>query len=272
MRTPVEIRDPADPRLADYQRLTDVALRKRLEPEHGLFIAEGELVISRALRAGYRMRSVVATRRWLDALAATLALDAAAAADVFVAAPDVLEQVTGFHVHRGALAAFARKPPVDLDALLATARRVAVIENVNNPTNLGALFRSAAALGIDAVLLDPLSCDPLYRRAVRVSMGEVFAVAHARLAPWPAALERLRVYGFRILALTPDPDAVPIEELRPSSDDARVAVLLGAEGPGLTARAFGAADEAVRIPMSGGVDSLNVAAAAAIAFYLVGRP
>lgn len=265
----VDVTDPADPRLADYRSLTDVALRSRTEPAAGLFIAEGELVIRRALRAGYRPRSAVLARRWLDALLPVLA-EAGAEAPVYVAEPDVLEQVTGFHVHRGALAAFARKPLPTPAELLAAARRVVVVENLNNPTNLGAVFRSAAALGMDAVLLDPRCCDPLYRRSVRVSMGEVFAVPHARLAGWPGSLAGVREAGFRLLALTPDADALPVDALAPAPGD-RLALLLGAEGPGLSAAAIAEADEAVRIPMAAGVDSLNVAAAAAVAFYVLGR-
>ncbi|MFL6138143.1 MAG: TrmH family RNA methyltransferase [Frankiaceae bacterium] len=266
---PVTVTDPADPRLVDYQSLTDVALRTRVEPAAGLFIAEGELVIGRALRAGYRPRSVLLAPRWLDQLRPLLA-EAAPGAPVYLAEEDVLERVTGFHVHRGALAAFERKPLPEPAELLASACRVVVAENVNNPTNLGAVLRSAAALGMDALLLDPRSCDPLYRRSVRVSMGEALAVPHARLAGWPGALAAVREAGFRLLALTPDPAAVPIEDVRPGPDD-RVAVLLGAEGPGLTAGALAEADEAVRIPMAPGVDSLNVAAAAAVAFYVLGR-
>jgi tRNA G18 (ribose-2'-O)-methylase SpoU len=262
------VADPADPRLADYQSLTDVALRSKLEPATGLFVAEGELVIRRALLAGYRPRSVLASPRWLDALRPALA-DAAPELVAYVAEPALLEQVTGFHVHRGALAAFERKTLPSPDSVLAVARRIAVVENVNNPTNLGAVFRSAAALGMDAVLLDSRSCDPLYRRSVRVSMGEVFAVPHTRLAPWPAALGSVRAAGFRLLALTPDPAATPIDAL--AADDDRVALMLGAEGAGLTAGALAEADAAVRIPMTQGVDSLNVAAAAAVAFYVLGR-
>jgi tRNA G18 (ribose-2'-O)-methylase SpoU len=265
----VVVADPDDPRLVDYRSLTDVALRTRVEPAAGLFIAEGELVIGRALRAGYRPRSLLLAPRWLDAL---LPLLAAAAPDVpvYLAEPAVLQRVTGFNVHRGALAAFERKPLPAPAAVLAGARRVVVVENVNNPTNLGAMLRSAAALGMDALLLDPRSCDPLYRRSVRVSMGEALTMPHARLLGWPGALADVRGAGFRLLALTPDPGATPIDAVRPAPDD-RLAVLLGAEGPGLTAGALAEADDAVRIPMAPGVDSLNVAAAAAVAFYALGR-
>lgn len=275
----IAVTDPADPRLADYQALTDVALRRVMEPAAGLFVAEGALVIERALRAGYRLRSVLLAERWLADLGPVLdgapgdapegAPDGAGEAPVYVAAPSVLEQVTGFHVHRGALATFARRPLPPARALLADALRVVVCEDVNNPTNLGAIARSAAGLGMDALLLDERSCDPLYRRAIRVSMGEVLAFPHARLAPWPGALAEVRAAGFRILALTPDPEAAPIAAAAPAPGE-RVALLLGAEGAGLSAGALAEADGAVRIPMVAGVDSLNVAAAAAVACYVVG--
>ncbi|HYT25574.1 MAG TPA: RNA methyltransferase, partial [Actinomycetota bacterium] len=184
--------------------------------------------------------------------------------------PAVLEAVTGFHVHRGALASVARPPLPDAPTLLAGACRLAVLEDVNNPTNLGALFRSAAALGMGGVLLSPGCADPLYRRAVRVSMGEVLAVPYARLAPWPAALAEVRAAGFELLALTPAAGAEPLDRVEVGPRD-RVAVLLGAEGPGLTPAALAAAGRAVRIPMAAGVDSLNVAAAAAVAFWVLGR-
>jgi tRNA G18 (ribose-2'-O)-methylase SpoU len=263
-----EITDPADPRLADYQDLTDVALRMALEPEHGIFIAEGELVIRRALRSGYRMRSALMSPRWYATLDPELA---DVAAELFVATDDVLERVTGFHVHRGALAAFARKPLPSAADVLQSAYRVAVLDTVNNPTNLGAIIRSAAGLGMDAVLLCPRSVDHLYRRSIRVSMGEVFSLPVARLEPpWPAGLAVVRDAGFRVLALTPGERAIPLDELSLGHDD-RVALLFGAEGPGLSPRVLDFADAAVRIPMAHGVDSLNVGAAAAVAFYAVGR-
>ena len=264
----LEITDPADPRLADYQDLTDVALRMAVEPEHGIFIAEGELVIRRALRSGYRMRSALMSPRWYESLDPELA---AADGDLFVAADEVLEQVTGFHVHRGALASFARKPLPSAADVLATSYRVAVLDTVNNPTNLGAIIRSAAGLGMDAVLLCPRSVDHLYRRSIRVSMGEVFSLPVARLEPpWPAGLGVIRQAGFRMLALTPGEQAVPLDELSLGRDD-KVALLFGAEGPGLSPRVLDFADATVRIPMAHGVDSLNVGAAAAVAFYAVGR-
>lgn len=257
-----------DPRLADYRALTDVELRRRTEPAEGIFIAEGQLVMRRAVRAGYPMRSALTSERWLPAVRS---LVDGLAAPVYVGSEDLLREITGFHVHRGALAAMARLPLPTVQALLPRARRVVVLEDVNSHTNLGAIFRCAAGLGMDAVLLSPSCADPLYRRSVRVSMGEVFAIPYARFATWPGGLHELTSSGFELLALTPDASAASIDQLR-YPDDAKLALLLGAEGPGLSARALNAALP-VRIPMSNGVDSLNVAAAAAVACHaLRGRP
>ncbi|MEV4811854.1 RNA methyltransferase [Micromonospora avicenniae] len=266
-RVPVhEITDPDDERIADYRALTDVELRTRWEPPHGLFIAEGELVLRRALRAGYPARSYLVDAKRVDQLAD---LDTGEA-PVYAASQDVLEKATGFHVHRGVLASFRRRPLPTVAEVLAEARRVVVLEDVNNHTNLGAIFRGAAALGVDAVLLSPTCADPLYRRSVRVSMGEVFAVPYAKFELWPAGLDQIREAGFSVLAMTPASDAVPIQRLTPAQRE-RAALLLGAEGPGLTAAAQNASDVRVVLPMRRGVDSLNVAAAAAVAFWELGR-
>ncbi|TML30424.1 MAG: RNA methyltransferase [Actinobacteria bacterium] len=259
----VPITDPADERVADYRALTDLELRTRWEPPHGLFIAEGELVLGRALRAGYRPRSVLVDAKRVGQLPEV-------DAPVYAAAPPVLEALTGFHVHRGILASFHRRPLPVLSDVLAGATRVVILEDVNNHTNIGAVFRGAAALGMDAVLLSPSCADPLYRRSVRVSMGEVFAVPYARLDPWPDALDTVRDNGFRLLALTPAADALPIQQL-PPADRHRPALLLGAEGAGLSRAALAASDRRVVIPMHRGVDSLNVAAAAAVAFWELSR-
>jgi tRNA G18 (ribose-2'-O)-methylase SpoU len=256
-----EITDPGDARLSDYRALTDLELRTRWELPNGLFIAEGELVLRRALRAGYRPRSYLIDAKRVDQLA-----DLPDDAPIYAAAPAVLDGVTGFHVHRGVLASFHRLPLLTAAGLLAAAHRVAILEDVNNHTNIGAVFRDAAALGVDAVLLSPTCADPLYRRSVRVSMGEVFAVPYARLEPWPDALATVRAAGFTVLALTPAPDAVPLQRLKPDQR-ARAALLLGAEGPGLSRHALAASDVPVKIPMRRNVDSLNVAAAAAVAFW-----
>jgi tRNA G18 (ribose-2'-O)-methylase SpoU len=255
--------DAADARLDDYRELTDVALRTRYEQPHGLFIAEGELVLRRALRAGYRPRSIlVDTKRYGQVADLAATLDA----PVYTAGQDVLEAVTGFHVHRGVLASFHRRPLPPVGQVLAGARRVLILEDVNNHTNVGAVFRGAAGLGLDAVLLSPSCADPLYRRSVRVSMGEVFAIPYARLTPWPAGLAAVRAAGFTVLALTPAPDAVRLQDLT-AAQRRRPALLFGAEGPGLSGAALSASDVRVRIPMRGGVDSLNVAASAAVACW-----
>jgi tRNA G18 (ribose-2'-O)-methylase SpoU len=264
---PVVVTDPADPRLADYVALTDVALRRRKEPAEGLFVAESEKVIRRAAAAGYPLRSALLEERWLPALADLLER---AGCPVYVAGPDVLEAVTGFAVHRGALAAMARTPLPPVAELLRAGgtepRRVAVLEDVVDHTNLGAAFRSAAALGVDAVLVTPRCADPLYRRSVRVSMGAVFQVPWTRVAPWPAAIETLRAAGYTTVALTPDAGAADLADLA-ARREPRLALVLGTEGDGLRPDTVAAADLSVRIPMAGGVDSLNVAAAAAVAFY-----
>ncbi|GAA1016608.1 rRNA methyltransferase [Streptomyces sp. F-3] len=268
MADPITVEDPGDPRLSDYTRLTDVELRRRREPAEGLFIAEGEKVIRRARAAGYEMRSMLLSEKWLDTMRDVID---EVPAPVYVVSPDVAERVTGYHVHRGALASMRRKPLPRAADLLPTARRIAVMESVNDHTNIGAIFRSAAALGMDAILLSPDCADPLYRRSVKVSMGAVFSLPYARLETWPADLETVREAGFTLLALTPDERAEPLDETAPHRLD-RVALMLGAEGDGLSARALRAADTWVRIPMSHGVDSLNVGAAAAVAFYAVRSP
>jgi tRNA G18 (ribose-2'-O)-methylase SpoU len=262
-----EITDPDDPRLADYRALTDVELRTRFEPPHGLFIAEGELVLRRALRAGYRPRSLLVDVKRVGQVAD---LTEDGPVPVYAADQELLRRLTGFHVHRGVLASFHREPPREAVDVLDRARRVAILEDVNNHTNIGAVFRGAAALGMDAVLLSPTCADPLYRRSVRVSMGEVFAVPYARLEPWPAGLARVREAGCTLIALTPAADAVPIQDLTVEQRH-RPALLLGAEGAGLTEAALALADVRVTIPMRRGVDSLNVAAAAAVAFWELQR-
>jgi tRNA G18 (ribose-2'-O)-methylase SpoU len=272
-----------DPRLADYRTLTDVSLRRRIEPEQGIFIAEGELVIGRALRAGYPMRSALLSQRWLPSMVGEgeiANLIAQVDAPLYIGSEELLESVTGFHVHRGALAAMGRLAPItvsDLLQRLPTCARIVVLEDVNSHTNLGAIFRCAAGLGMDAVLLSPSCTDPLYRRSVRVSMGEVFAIPYARFEPhagsdgWHAGLRDLTDAGFHTIALTPDPAAESIDELDDLRDVDRLALLVGAEGPGLSDSVMAAATRSVRIPMRNGVDSLNVAAAAAVAFYAIGR-
>jgi tRNA G18 (ribose-2'-O)-methylase SpoU len=262
------VTDPGDPRLADYVRLTDVTLRKSLEAEHGLFVAEGEKVIRRAIAAGYPVRSVLVTERRLGALGG---LARQCGAPVYVVPGQVAERLTGYHVHRGALASLRRLPLPPVARVLDGARAVVVLEDIVDHTNVGAIFRCAAALGADAVVLSPRCADPLYRRAVKVSMGAVFALRYARMTDWHGGLAELRGAGFRLLALTPAERAVPLGSVGPLR---RAALLLGSEGDGLSSRWLHEADEAVRIPMSPaaterGVDSLNVVAAAAIACHML---
>jgi tRNA G18 (ribose-2'-O)-methylase SpoU len=263
----VEVEDPRDPRLADYVDLRDVSLRKSLEAEHGLFIAEGEKVVRRAVEAGHEVRSFLMAPRWLAGLSDVL--DASGDAPCYVVSEAVAESVTGFHVHRGALASLYRRPLPGVDEVLAGARSVVVLEDIVDHANLGAVLRTAAALGIDAVLLSPRCADPLYRRAVKVGMGAVFSLPYARLDDWHGGLQSLRDRGFTVVALTPAPDAAPLQQVLDPSRVDRVAVVLGSEGHGLTQRWLASADVRARIPMAAGVDSLNVAAAAAIACYLV---
>ena len=271
MAGPIEVCDPADPRLADYVSLTDADLRVSLESRHGLFVAEGDKVIRRAVAAGYRIRSMLLTAAGLARLGA-LAGDCAA--PVYLVSDDVARRLTGYRVHRGALAAVDRPPLPEVSQVLATARRVVVLEDLVDHGNVGAVLRCAAAFGADAVILSPRCADPLYRRAVKVSMGAVFAVPYARMTDWYGGLGQLRAAGFRLLALTPDQSATPIGAALPAGAGraGRVALLLGCEGDGLSARWLREADQAVCIPMSPsamalGVDSLNVVAAAAVACH-----
>ena len=259
----IEVDDPTDPRLADYRDLRDVQLRRALETEHGLFLAEGEKVVRRAVESGFTPRSFLMAPRWLDGLADVLSRSDA---PCYVLSEELAEQVTGFHVHRGALASLHRQP---LDTVLDGARFVLVLEDLVDHANVGAAFRSGAALGVDAVLLGPRCADPLYRRAVKVSMGAVFALPWTRVPDWYDALPTLSARGFTTVALTLAPDAVPLEEAVAGRD--RVALVLGSEGHGLTSRWEESADRRAIIPMAAGIDSLNVAAAAAVACYVTAR-
>lgn len=263
------VTDPGDPRLEDYVGLTDVALRRRTEPERGLYIAESEKVIRRALAAGHRPRSFLMARRWLTDLADVVADAERAGVPVYVGEHDVIEELTGFHLHRGALAAMQRPELPAVADVVAGARRVLVLEDVVDHTNVGAVFRSAAALGIDAVLLAPRCADPLYRRAVKVAMGAVFTLPYARLEDWYDAMPRLSEAGLTTVALTLGEDAVPVEEAVAGLD--RVALVLGGEGHGLSPRWERTSDRRAVIPMQRGIDSLNVAAASAVACYVTAR-
>ena len=262
----IEIDDPQDPRLADYRDLRDVQLRQSLEAEHGLFLAEGEKVVRRAVESGHPVRSFLMARRWLDGLADVID---PTDAPCYLVTEALAEQVIGFHVHRGALASLQRLPLPSLESVLQGAGTVVVCEDVVDHTNVGAIIRCAAAFGVDAVLLSPRCADPLYRRAVKVAMGAVFAVPWTRLPDWYDALPDLSERGFTTVALTLADDAVPLEEA--VVDAPRLALVVGSEGPGLSPRWEEAADRRAVIAMHPGVDSLNVAAAAAVACYVSTR-
>lgn len=252
-----------DPALLDYTRLRDVALRRLLEPQGGLYLAESTTVLRRALEAGHRPRSALLQPKWLDELGPLLEpYDI----PVYVGEPELLEELTGFHLHRGAIAAMHRPVLPDPETLIADARRVVVLEDVTDHTNVGAIFRAAAGLGADAVLVTPRCADPFYRRSIRVSMGTVLQVPWARLPAWPAGAELLRSSGFQLAALALSDDAVPLDEFALDPPE-RLALLLGTEGDGLSRRALALADTVVTIPMLHGVDSLNVASAAAVALW-----
>ena len=259
----VEVDDPDDPRLSDYRDLRDVQLREHLEIEHGLFIAEGEKVVRRAAEAGFTPRSYLMAPRWLDGLADVLDRSDA---PCYVVTEALAEQVTGFHVHRGALASLHRRPAPSVDSVLRRARTVVVLEDLVDHTNVGACLRSAAAMGVDAVLLSPRCADPLYRRSIKVAMGAVFDLPWTRLESWYDAVGELSAAGFTTVALTPADDAVDIEQA--VAGEERVALLMGSEGHGLSDRWMSTADVRAVIPMAGGIDSLNVAAATAVACYV----
>jgi len=257
------ITDLSAPELQDYQRLTDVALRRVSEPAGGLYIAESAKVIARALAAGHRPRSVLLLEQWLPEVSALLEQYDV---PVFIGTAELLETLTGFEMHRGALASMHRPVLPDPAELLKNARRVVVIEDVVDHTNVGAIFRSVAGLGADAVLVTPRCADPLYRRSVRVSMGTVLQVPWTRLPDWPEAASVLKDNGFHLAALALADDAVSLDMFAVNPPQ-RVAIMLGAEGDGLSRQALQAADTIVTIPMLHGVDSLNVAAASAVALY-----
>lgn len=270
----VEITDFHAPELDPYARLTQNQLRCRLEPEKGIFIAESPKVISRALDAGYEPVSLLMERRQITGPAAEI-LTRCGDAPVYTADRELLAGLTGFELTRGVLCAFRRPAPRSAEELCKAARRVAVLEGIVDSTNVGAIFRSAAALNMDAVLINPSCCDPLCRRAVRVSMGTVFQVLWAQLgetpADWPGqGLARLRAMGFKTAAMALSDRSVPIDDEALAAEP-KLAIVLGTEGDGLAHATIAACDYTVKIPMSHGVDSLNVAAASAVAFWQLGR-
>lgn len=248
----VSIENPHDPRLADYADL-------RTPRGADWFIVESALAVGRLLTSPYEIRSVLVSPTGLARMADDLA---AVGAPVYVAPIDVLRELVGFDLHRGVLASAMRRPPPALDDVLAGARRVVVLEGLNDQENLGAIARTARGLGADALVLDPTCADPLNRRSVRVSMGELLHLPFGRATAWPATIDRMRTMGFEVWALTPRAEAVALRSRQPP---ARLALLAGAEGPGLSEAAIAASTAAVRIPLRAGVDSLNVAHAVAIA-------
>jgi tRNA G18 (ribose-2'-O)-methylase SpoU len=267
----IAIDDPADPRLDDFRDLSTADRRPDRPGGRGLVIAEGVVVVQRLLRSSYPVRGLLGVARRIEALGPDLAELGAPALPCYVTSAEVMAEVVGFHLNRGVLAAADRAVAPDLDQLVDADGLLAVLEGVGDHENLGSIFRNAAGLGVRGILLGPGCADPLYRRSVRVSMGHVLRVPFAELPgtpDWPRGLDVLRAKGFRLLALTPAASATALRPIMAG----RVAVLLGSEGPGLSPVALAAADERVRIPMAGDVDSLNVATAAAIAFHTLVTP
>ena len=262
--TVIDITDPADVRVDDFRDLNSVDRRPDLPTGRGLVIAEGVLVVQRMLASRFTPYAFLGTDRRLAELAADLA---GARAPFYRATAEVMAQIVGFHLNRGVLAAARRPSELRIADVLTGARTVAVLEGVNDHENLGSIFRNAAGLGVDAVIFGAGCADPLYRRAVRVSMGHALLVPFAKAGLWPSDLQILRDNDFRLLAMTPSPQARTLSEVICDLSDEKVAVLVGAEGPGLTETVLRAADARIRIPMSRGTDSLNVATAAALAFY-----
>jgi tRNA G18 (ribose-2'-O)-methylase SpoU len=261
------ITDLDDPRLEDYRHLREPSRRMAVERNRGIFTLEGALSVEALLASPYVTRSVLVAEEHAEKMAARLGADVA----LFAVPAAAMTELTGVHFHRGILAVAERPAPSSLMEVVQDARTIVVLEGVNDHENIGAIFRNAAAFGVDAVVLDPTTADPLYRRATRVSLGHVLRVPFARAASWPAAVGELRSIGFTTFALTPSVDAEPLPDVVAVAPE-RVALLVGAEGPGLTRAVLATADRAVRIPMAPGVDSVNVATAAAVALSaLYGR-
>jgi len=264
----IDIDDPADPRIDDFRDLNSVDRRPDLPTGKALVIAEGVLVVQRMLASRFVPRALLGTDRRLGELSADLQrYPQYADVPFYRASAEVMAEAIGFHLNRGVLASAPRAAELTVDDVIADARTIAVLEGVNDHENLGSIFRNAAGLAVDAVIFGAGCADPLYRRAVRVSMGHALLVPFARASSWPTDLELLRDKGFRLLAMTPDPSAATLSDAMVQLEGDRVAILVGAEGPGLTERTMRASDVRVRIPMSRGTDSLNVATAAALAFY-----
>lgn len=270
----VEISDFSASELDVYARLTENQLLCRADPQNALFIAESPKVIERALDAGYEPISLLMERKHIEGQAKEI-IQRCGNIPVFTSTLDVLTQLTGFPLTRGVLCAMRRKPLPDFREVIRNARRIAILEDVMNPTNIGAIVRSAAALNMDAILFTPACCDPLYRRAVRVSMGTIFQIPWAYIgespADWPqAGMNRLRELGFRTAAMALRDDSVRMDDKALMAEE-KLAIILGTEGDGLSGSTIADCDYTVRIPMSHGVDSLNVAAASAVAFWQLGK-
>lgn len=259
----VAVTDGQSVDLSDYQALTDVALRRKLEPAGGLYIAESYKVIARALEAGHVPRSILTSEKYLTGMT-----ELATSLDVpiYVTSDDIIERITGYEVHRGALAAMERPALPTIETILVDAKLVVILENLVDHTNVGAIFRSVAGLGADAVIITPECADPLYRRSVRVSMGTVFQVPWTRAVAWPGALDTLRGAGFHVVGLALNEAAVSVKDFATRRPE-KVALILGAEGDGIALQTLSHVDSVVQIPMLHGVDSLNVASAAAVAIY-----
>ncbi|MBQ7344607.1 MAG: RNA methyltransferase [Oscillospiraceae bacterium] len=271
----IEINDFSDPALDVYARLTEAQLMNRFDPSKAMFIAESPKVIHRALDGGYKPISLLMERKDIQNAAKDV-IDRCGDIPVFTADRDVLTQLTGYQLTRGVLCAMSRPPLPSVEEVVSNARRIVILESVQNPTNVGAIFRSAAALGMDAVLLTPGCSDPLYRRSARVSMGTVFQIPWTFLgntiADWPdAGISKLKQLGFKTAAMALSEDSVSIDDPRLASEE-KLAIILGSEGDGLTDTTIASCDYTVKIPMYHGVDSLNVAAASAVAFWQLRAP
>jgi tRNA G18 (ribose-2'-O)-methylase SpoU len=267
------IETSSDPRLSAYRDLTDVVLRKKSEPENGVYIAESAKIIERAVACGHTPVSILMAENWLAKmrlLLPSISDNDFGDIDVFIGSHDVLAELTGFHVHRGALAEMVRPATPSIESVLDKAKRVVVLENIVDHTNVGAIFRAAAGLGIDAILVTPECADPLYRRSIRVSMGSVFTLPWTRIPAWPSSINGLKEQGFHTVAISPQNiGGQESQDLRRFAElpHDRIALILGTEGEGLTAASLDNCDQSVHIPMSNDVSSLNVASAAAVVFW-----
>jgi tRNA G18 (ribose-2'-O)-methylase SpoU len=271
MASIIEIQNFSDPALDLYARLTENQLLNRADPENALFIAESPLVIGRALDAGCKPVSFLMERQHIGGKGREILARCCQDVPVYTAEESVLAQLTGFHLTRGMLCAMRRPKLPSVEEVCRSARRIAVLENVMNPTNIGAIFRSAAALGMDAVLLTCAGSDPLYRRASRVSMGNVFLIPWTYLPEEGDWTQLLRAFGFRTVAMALRDDSVRLDDPRLAAEE-KLAIVMGTEGDGLASTTIASCDYTVKIPMYHGVDSLNVAAASAVAFYELGLP